>query len=245
MADYSRDDVLAKGRAGQKLARTDPRGIDLSNLVRANLSKSLFSSADFTGADLRGADLSGGDIRGAKLTGAKTFGATSTDANLEDADVEYIDTSSDGDGSRRITGEAAIEVLRSGRTAPEVPGRRYFGVGDVMRNATLEFGDRSQVEIESRFEKCSLVLGNDSSLVVSEAGALRDCTVVGAGNITIHGTFFEGQSPSIVGAKQLTVSSRGAVIATVHQPVCHTHFAFEPGARLRLTIVRPDNEKGR
>jgi hypothetical protein len=114
-----------------------------------------------------------------------------------------------------------------------------------MRNAALEFGDNSFVEIESRFEKCSIALGAGTELVVGDAGVLQSCTIEGAGNIIIHGRFLEEKSPGIVGPKRLIVSSRGAIQATVHQPEGHTQFAFEPGSRLRLNIVRPDDEKGR
>ena len=114
-----------------------------------------------------------------------------------------------------------------------------------MRNAALEFGDNSVVEIESKFIKCSITLGTGTELVVGESGILEACTIAGAGNIVVHGKFLEKKSPGIVGPRRLVVSARGAVRATVQQPPELTHFAFEPGCRLRLDIVRSGNEKGR
>jgi uncharacterized protein (DUF342 family) len=58
--------------------------------------------------------------------------------------------------------------------------------------------------------------------VVGEDGVLQSCTIEGAGNIVIHGTFLEDKSPGIVGPNRLIVSSRGAIQATVRQPEGHT-----------------------
>ena len=216
-----------------------------ANLARANFTEGVLAGADLSGADLRGADFSQANLEGATLTGAKVFGAQFDDAILDEVVLEFVDASNEGDGSRRVAGDAAIELLRSGRPSAEVPGRRYFGKGDVMRNAALEFGDNSLVEIESRFEKCSIALGTGTELVIGQAGLLHSCTIEGAGNIVIHGTFLEDASPGIVGPRRVIVSSSGALRATVKQPEDNTQFAFEPGCRLRLNIVSRDDEKGR
>jgi hypothetical protein len=194
---------------------------------------------------LRHAVFSQADLQGAQLTGAKVFGAVFVDAQLADVSVEWVDASVDGDGTRRVPGPSFLEALAAGRSPGEVPGRRYFGKGDVMRNAALEFGDNSLVEIESRFEKCSLTLGTGTELVLSEAGVLDSCTISGAGNIIVHGTFLEKKGPSIFGPRRLIVSARGALRATVEQASELTQFAFEPGCRLRLEIVRSAKGKGR
>jgi hypothetical protein len=123
---------------------------------------------------------------------------------------------------------------------PEVPGRRYFGKGDVLRNASLEFGERTVVEIESRFERCSITLGAGTELVVAEAGVLDQCTIAGAGDITLHGRFVESKTPGIVGPRTLSVSARGSLEGTVQQTATPTRFAFEPGCRLRMKIMRPN-----
>ncbi len=119
--------------------------------------------------------------------------------------------------------------------------KRYFGKGDVLRNANLEFGQSAYVEIESRFEQCSIALGEGAELVVGQDGVLVDCQITGGGNITIHGQFFEGSSPGIVGPKKLVVSSHGSVVGVVQQPDQSTHFAFEPGCKLRMRILHANN----
>ena len=76
---------------------------------------------------------------------------------------------------------------------------RYFGQGDVLRNATLEFGEGIKVQIESRFEQCSIALGRGAELTVGKSGVLAQCRIEGAGDITLHGRFYERESPGIVG----------------------------------------------
>jgi len=115
---------------------------------------------------------------------------------------------------------------------------RYFGEGDVLRNAALEFGGGSLVEIESRFENCTIALGVGTELVVGKAGVLKSCQIIGAGNVTIHGQFYERETPGIVGPRQLVVSAHGAVVGAVQQAPDNTIFAFEPGCRLRMKILR-------
>ena len=123
--------------------------------------------------------------------------------------------------------------------APAAPAaRRYFGHGDVLRNATLAFDAGARVEIDSLFENCSIQLGEGTELVVGDSGVLADCTVSGGGAITINGQFFERESPGIVGARELTVSRQGALVASVQQSAELTRFRFERGSRLRVKIVK-------
>src|SRR4030095_10188686 len=107
--------------------------------------------------------------------------------------------------------------------------KRYFGRGDVLRNANLEFGEAAYVEIESRFEQCSIALGQGAELIIGPNGVLSECQITGGGNITVHGQFYEGTSPGILNPKQLVVSAAGSVVSAVAQPAEKTHFAFEPG----------------
>jgi len=78
--------------------------------------------------------------------------------------------------------------------------------------------------------------------VVGDAGVLADCTVAGGGSITINGQFFERESPGIVGARELTVSRQGALVASVQQSADLTRFRFERGSRLRVKIVKGTND---
>jgi hypothetical protein len=121
-------------------------------------------------------------------------------------------------------------------TAPAA--RRYFGHGDVLRNASLEFEPGARVEVDSLFENCSINLGDGTELVVGSQGVLADCKIAGAGSITVHGHFFERESPGIVGPRELVVSREGAVVASVEQSAALTRFAFERGSRLRVKIVK-------
>ena len=57
-------------------------------------------------------------------------------------------------------------------------------------------------------------------------------------SITVHGQFFEHESPGIVGPRELLVSKGGALVASVKQNEALTRFAFERGSRLRVKIVR-------
>ena len=69
--------------------------------------------------------------------------------------------------------------------------RRYFGRGDVLRNASLQFDEGATVEIESLFEQCTIALGRGTELIVGSDGVLHGCQITGAGNITINGKFFD------------------------------------------------------
>jgi hypothetical protein len=99
-------------------------------------------------------------------------------------------------------------------------------------------GDGARVEIDSLFENCVVQLGPGTSLVVGKTGVLADCRILGGGDITIHGQFFERESPGIVGPRALTVTSEAAVVASVEQAPALTHFAFERGSRMRLKILK-------
>src|SRR5262249_17108351 len=121
--------------------------------------------------------------------------------------------------------------------------RRYFGRGDVLRNATLTFDSDARVEIDSLFENCTIQLGEGTELVVGAAGVLADCNIAGGGSITINGQFFERQSPGSVGPRELSVSREGALVASVEQNPETTRFRFERGSRLRVKIGKGKNGK--
>ena len=192
-------------------------------------------------ADLRHADASDANFRGVTLTGAKVNGLVARDANLDDLVAEYVDASTDGNGTGRISKDDVLGVLRGEATA--MPSDlRYFGEGDVLRNAALEFGAGSNVEIQSRFERCAITLGLSTNLVIGEAGILHDCTISGAGNITVHGKFFERESPGIVGPRVLWVSNQGEVAGCIQQAGEPTRFGFEQGCRLRVRILRVNSQ---
>jgi hypothetical protein len=140
-----------------------------------------------------------------------------------------------------------IVALLSGQAPAARPAddrsanRRYFGRGDVLRNAALQFDEGATVEIESLFEQCTIALGRGTELIVGSDGVLSGCQITGAGNITINGKFFEKtegkkNGAAIVGAHQLVVTASGALVGAVQQPPELTRFAFEPGCQLRMKI---------
>jgi hypothetical protein len=95
------------------------------------------------------------------------------------------------------------------------------------------------IHIDSRFENCLITLGEGAELTIGRSGVLKGCEIVGAGRITVHGRFFERASPGIAGARSVTVSGTGAVVGGLQQAAQATVFAFEPGCRLRVKIMRP------
>jgi hypothetical protein len=171
--------------------------------------------------------------------------------------ADWLDNSPNADGSVRVPKEQVQAVL-SGEGAAVPPARessrsanhRYFGRGDVLRNASLQFDEGATVEIESLFEACTIALGRGTELLIGPDGVLTGCHITGAGNITINGKFFEATNgkknsgPAIVGAHQLVVSSKGAMVGAVQQPAELTRFAFEPGCQLRMRITTAKDGSG-
>ena len=117
--------------------------------------------------------------------------------------------------------------------------KRFFGEGDVLRNATLEFSEKSQIEIESSLEKCTITLGTGTTLTIGPKGVLTGCQIVGGGEIVVHGKFYEnGVSPGIRDPSRLIVGKTGVVSGAVQQPLSLTQFAFEHGCSLNLKILK-------
>jgi uncharacterized protein YjbI with pentapeptide repeats len=227
------------------LHRAIARGADFTgaSLVKTNFSGADLTSAKLGGADIRYATFARAQLANAHLTGAKVAGLVGTGLPLGTIDVSWLDLSPAGDGTQRIENGVIPSVLTIGAvtTTPAVDDsrRRYFGRGDVLRNATLSFDAGSQVEIDSLFQNCTINVGIETELVIGPSGVLADCEIIGAGCITVHGKFFERGSPGIVGARKLIVSSRGAVVAAVAQSGEPTGFAFQSGCQLRVKIIPP------
>jgi hypothetical protein len=161
--------------------------------------------------------------------------------------AEWVDFSEAGDGETKCPGESLAqqyEQMMNGSTpvasaSASDSGKRFFGKGDVLRNASLEFGEKSVVEIESRFENCSIALGTGAVLKLGKHGVLQGCQVVGFGEIVIDGEFKEnGKAPGFVGPKRLVVGKHGVVTGSVQQPPGSTEFGFEKGCVLRLKIQK-------
>jgi uncharacterized protein YjbI with pentapeptide repeats len=229
------------------------------NFVGASLRGAVFEGANLERANLADTDLRNANLRNAKLakvkmTGAKLFGLEVAPEQLSEVIAEWVDFSAEGDRKTKTPGTELVEQykrLKSGApresAAASAPApvsesdqaKRFFGKGDVLRNASLEFGEKSLVEIESRFEKCSISLGNGAHLTIGPNGVLEGCQITGSGEIVIHGRFSEdGNSPGIVGPKRLIVGKNGSVIGAIQQPPEMTQFGFERGCHLRLKIFK-------
>lgn len=211
-------------------------------LARADLRRADLSRADLSQADLRGADLAGAVFRNVSLTGARVAGISPTGIAPEGLEAAWIDASPDGNGSDRLSGEDIVR--RIGGVSAATGARRYFGPGDVVKNATLELGDGASVQVDSRLESCTLQLGERSELVVGSAGLLLDCRIIGGKSITIEGRLLQGEAPAVTGAAAVAVSATGVVVGTIEQGAEPTRFSFERGCRLRLDIGKPGRLEG-
>ena len=224
-----------------------------ANLTKANLKHAQMESANFeeanlTDADLRDSKLKGAKFTGTTMTGVKLYGCDLDIERLVHVVAEWVDFSEFADGRARCSGEQFAEqyqqmkALGSGSSAAPMQGesgKRFFGRGDVLRNAALEFGDKSLVEIESRFENCSIALGTGAVLRLGKHGVLQGCQIVGFGEIEIQGEFRDnGKDPGIVGPKRLLVRKDAIVTGSVQQPPTMTEFAFENGCHLQLRIQK-------
>jgi uncharacterized protein YjbI with pentapeptide repeats len=234
-ARLTRADFEHASLVGAKLERAN---LVEANLTGADLSQSTLSAADLSRSDARHASFDNSVFNGVRLDGARLAGATFAGARVTTPVFESIDISMSGDGSVRLDGDRAFAFL-GGRHTSIAPKVRYFGKGDVLRDATLEFGEGSVIHIDSRFENCLITLGEGAELTIGESGVLHACEIVGGGRITVHGRFFERASPGIAGARSLTVSQTGAIVGGLEQAADATLFAFEPGCRLRVKILKP------
>ena len=227
------------------------RNADFSNasLVRTDFSLADLTGANLTGADIRHANFTQAVIINAKLTGAKAAGLIGTGSAPAAVEVLWLDLSPAGDGSNRVENGVIPSVLALGAIATVKPvadsRRRYFGRGDVLRNAVLQFDAGAHVEIDSLFQNCTINIGDGTELVIGTSGVLADCEIVGAGSITINGKFFERQAPGIVGPRRLAVSAQGALVSAISKHTEATRFAFENGCQLRVKILgsKPSTDK--
>ncbi len=223
-------------------------GLAQSDLRHACLEKCLLEEADLTRADLRDASLRDALPDGASLTGARLAGLEATPDVFAAVEAEWLDFSTriaevkvSGDElvaylTRLQSGDAAVGAVAT--PIPADRARRFFGEGDVLRNAALEFGGQSVVEVESRFVNCSIRLKEGARLTVGPKGILEGCRIKGPGEIVVYGTFVrEGKEPGIVGPRRLIVKDSGYLVGCVRQHPERTQFGLERGCRLRLKIV--------
>lgn len=221
----------------------------------ANLRAADFRKATFVGANLEEADLSGADLRECDLSsalvdgtifeGAKVYGIEIERERLDQARITWWDVSRAGDGSAREEGSWIGQFLGGGSdgagaadpASPAGPATRFFGQGDVLKNADLEFSAGSIVEVDGRFENCKIALGEEAQLKVGKTGFLRDCQITGRGVILVHGRMLNDDGKALTIPKVFFVGSTGTAVGTIKQPQGLTRFGFEPGCVLRLKIT--------
>jgi uncharacterized protein YjbI with pentapeptide repeats len=207
-----------------------------ASLARANLSM----------ADLRQCDLLNAKLTRAIFTGTKVFGIEAASDQLTEVLADWVDFSAEGNGQVEIKGADLVECynrvrkgLAATSTALSDQPKRFFGQGDVLRNATLEFVEKSQIEIESSLEKCTITLGTGTILTIGPKGVLTGCQIIGGGEIVVHGQFYEnGVSPGMRDPSRLIVGRTGVVSGVVQQPLSLTEFSFEHGCSLDLKILK-------
>jgi hypothetical protein len=108
----------------------------------------------------------------------------------------------------------------------------------VLKNAEMEFGAGSLVEVQGRFENCKVLLGEDAQLKIGPDGVLRDCQILGRGVILVHGQMLNDGDKGFTSPKVFFVASTGVAVGTIRQPQGLTRFGFEPGCILRLKITK-------
>jgi uncharacterized protein YjbI with pentapeptide repeats len=251
-ADLEGANLQGASLVGANLNRANLEGANLqgadlaaARLTHAQLAAARLGGANLVGAQLVHADLSEADLSTAKLDEADLSSADLSGANLEEASLvnaKMRDTRTQGANLKNANLKGADAPGLSGRDGAQAI-KRYFGKGDVLRNAHLEFDSGASVEIESLFEQCSIALGEGTELVVGKAGTLSGCQIRGAGKLTIHGKFIERESPGITGVNQLVVTAGGSLHGAVEQPADLTRFAFEPGCILRMKIQTAKKDK--
>jgi hypothetical protein len=175
------------------------------------------------------------------------FGIEAESDQLAEVLADWVDFSAEGKGLVEIKGADLVECynrvkkgLAATSTALSGQPKRFYGQGDVLRNATLEFSEKSQIEIESSLEMCTIILGKGTTLTIGPKGVLTGCQIIGGGEIVVLGTFYEnGVSPGIRDPSRLIVGKTGVVSGVVQQPLSLTQFAFEHGCSLSLKILKP------
>ncbi len=239
-ADLTGADLTEANLRGAYLRRTMLREAIASGAI---LDEATLVDADLSYADLRGASLRGANIDGLMMTGAKVGWLTIEPEALAQVKAEWVKFSG-RDGFVRVEGKDLVEHYVRVRSASyggseAGPANRRFGRGDVLRNAALEFGSESVVEVQSRFENCSIALVEGARIMIGEEGVLDGCRIAGPGEIVVNGKFVqENGKASIVGARSLVVEKTGTVCGVVEQHADLTRFAFARGCVLRMNVMR-------
>ena len=247
-ANLEEADLTAARLVGAILHQACCEGANFSASVLqgATLRDAELARANLSMADLRQCDLLNAKLTKAILTGTKVFGIQADPDQLTEVFADWVDFSVEGNGQLEVKGADLVECykrVKKGLAATSAAlsdqPKRFFGQGDVLRNATLEFSEKSQIEIESSLEKCTITLGTGTTLTIGPKGVLTGCQIIGGGEIVVHGQFYEnGVSPGIQDPSRLIVGKTGVVSGVVQQPLSLTQFGFEHGCSLNLKILK-------
>jgi Pentapeptide repeats (9 copies) len=229
-------------------------GVDLTDacLQGAVFDNTSLANSTLNRVDLRKSRFFNANLERATWTAAKLFGIEVAAEELRGVLADWVDFSVEGNDRLRVAGSELVDYylrFKAGLNAisalNSTRSKRFFGPGDVLRGATLEFREDCEVEIESHLENCRIHLGHGAILTVGSNGILEGCQIVGSGDIMIAGKFIEGSaSPGIIGPRRLHIEKTGTVAAAVQQAFTLTEFAFEHGCSLSLKIRKSSDLKG-
>lgn len=218
-----------------------------NRFYRCDLQASHIINSNLEGCDLRFLNISKAIFEGVNTTGTSTFGISGEPSKVEGLTCEWCDQSEYGDQSRILKGNDAINSF--GGQQPQHQQRkqddqvRYFGHGDILKNATLHFDSLAKVEIDSMFENCKIHLADGARLTVGNRGFLNNCQIFGGGNVAVNGVLFEKDGPAVNEVRELKVGSQGTLVSTVKQHPDQTRFLFEKGSRLQLRVLEQEATK--
>ena len=110
-----------------------------------------------------------------------------------------------------------------------------WGLGDVLKNAELFFGEGAEIQVDGSLLSCEIKLAGDATLVITESGSLEGCRVSG-GRIHVRGRFISPASIGLYRPTELRVFETGVLATELEQHQTQTRFGFASGCRLRLSI---------
>jgi len=210
--------------------RVDGAGEPLSRVAHAGRS---------LGIDGRQMSLAGARLNHATLTGARLYGVVAVDVSVEGIHCEFIDISVEGDGSRPIRRGAGRRAALGAKLDARPTATRPGGASSAKETCCATRPSSSAKGPRWRSRALRAVLDHRrprTELVIGRTACSR-VPHLGAGNITIHGRFYEGQAPGISGASQLVVTRGASLVGRWSSPPSSA-LAFEPGCNLRMKISK-------
>ncbi|MBM4373816.1 MAG: pentapeptide repeat-containing protein [Deltaproteobacteria bacterium] len=217
----TRDDVLARVKAGESLSGADLRGLDLS---RAALQSAKLDGANLDGANLDGADLCDADLADATLRNASAEGARFDHVTAERAGLESLAAKRASFVGANLAGAKLSYGLLTGADFTRADLTRANLAGALLAEATLVEADLDAAELQLA--------------VLCEAQATRssmrntDMTGVNLTGATLDGA-------SLTGATLDRVKLDAASLVDARLEGAHgEHVSFEHATMTRLRAGR-------